>query len=220
MSHRLLVAAIVIAAGCRGEAVPITAAPDVATPALSAARSQGLRTVSFPAEDPGAPMYTRVTTVLNQIFHDAGYVAIPFFREPGCVPADFDLLQGFHLPGPTGPGAFACPLTVSGHFLIEPDAPQGTFPVQVITTGPTPVWFVNRDAFLDATADGDLTMAELNALSPLRGVATQFHEKLSPRMENHHVVITSRGQLEDGRTFQFNVNHVGDRTQSVLVRIR
>jgi hypothetical protein len=218
--HRLLILTILVVAACGGEAEPFAAVDDATTIHMSPAVSQGMRTVSFPDEDPGPPLYARVTTLQNQIFHDAGYVAIPFYRDPACVPADFDLFQGLDLPGPGGPGAFGCPLTVTGWFLIEPDAPLGTFPFRAVTTGPTPIWFVAWVDFQSATADGDFTMAELLALNPLRGIATQFHEMLAPRTEDHHVVITSSGQLDDGRRFQFNVNHLGDRTQSILIRIR
>jgi hypothetical protein len=56
-------------------------------------------------------------------------------------------------------------------------------------------------------------------LEPLRGTATTFHEMLSPRLDDHHVVITSRGLLHDGRSFRFNLNHLADETQSILIRI-
>jgi hypothetical protein len=205
---------------CRPDPAPATLLGDMAGSASAGSRAGGFRNVSFPDQDPGAPFYARVSTILNQIFHDGEHVAIPFYRDPACVPADFNLLDAFDPPGPNGPGAFACPLLVSGRFLIEPDAPLGTFPLQVTTHGPAQVWFVQWTDFQAAMADGVVTMAELTALQPLRGVANQFNEMLQPRMENHHVVITSQGRLDDGRRFQFNVNHPGDATQSILIRIR
>lgn len=207
------------ALACGGESDAVTSPAEPPALEISASRAGGSVLVSFPEEDPGPPFYARVTTLLNQIFHDDRYVAIPFYRDPDCVPAGFDLLQAYDFPDGDGPGAFGCPLTVRGHFLIEPDAPEGTFPIRVITKGPTPVWFVEWEQFQDATADGDLTMAELLALDPSRGTARTFNEMLAPRMDDHHVVITSRGELEDGRPFQFNVNHRGDRTESILIRI-
>jgi hypothetical protein len=208
-------------ASCQGASEPLTSSADRLAPAPALEdRGTGLRTLSFPADDPGGPFYTRVSTILNQIFHDGETLAIPVYRDPSCIPADFDLLQAFHFPGPEGPGAFACPLLVEGTLLIEPDAPLGTFPFQVITRGPAQVWFVSYPAFRAAAADGDFTMAELLALQPLRGQAEHFHEMLNPRMEDHRVVITSQGILEDGRRFQFNVNHPGDRTRTLQIRIQ
>lgn len=211
---------------CHDDADPATLIPEgagygsSAMDALSASGSAAVNTVAFPEDDPGPPLYARVTAESNQIFSNGEYVAIPFYRDPDCVPRDFDLFQALHLPGPDGPGAFACPLTVSGRLLIESDAAPGTFPIRVIARGPTPVWLVPWSDFQAATADGDFTMAELVALEPLRGIADPFHEMLSPRPENHHVVITSRGRLDDGRSFLFNVNHRGDQTQSILIRIQ
>jgi hypothetical protein len=213
---------------CAGSTDPVVSAWEAAAPglaahgaaALTASRAGGLRVVRFPDEDPGPPLYVRVTPLLNQIFVDGGLVAIPFYRDPACVPPDVDLLLPLHPPGAAGPGAFGCPLLIEGSYTIEKDAPQGTFPVRVVASGAAQVWFVAWSDFAAATADGDLTMAELIALQPLRGTASTFHEMLAPRHDDHHVVITSRGRLDDGRTFQFNVNHRGDVTQSILLRIR
>ena len=202
------------------EAVSFERSVQAAAAPQPAASAVGVRVVRFPAEDPGPPLYARVTPLLDQIFAAEGMVAIPFYRDPACVPLDVDLFMHIHPPGPDGPGSFACPLLVSGSYTIERDAPQGTFPVRVVASGPAQVWFVPWSDFDAAAGDGVLTMAELLALEPLRGTASSFNEMLAPRLESHHVVITSRGTLDDGRTFQFNVNHRGDVTQSILLRIR
>lgn len=216
---RWLPALALAALACGGEFDVVTPTPETVTPEVSESPVHGTVIVSFPEQDPGPPFYARVTTLMNQIFREGGYVAIPFYREPACVPPDFDLLQAYDFPDGQGPGAFGCPLTVTGHFLIESDAPVGTFPIRVVSRGPTPVWFADRADLENAMADGDLTMAELLTLDPLRGTAREFNEMLAPRMDDHHVVITSRGRLDDGRFFQFNVNHRGDRTQSIVLRI-
>lgn len=207
-------------AACEGGARSGRNAVDEPVRGAAVEGTTGLRTLSFPSQDPGPPLYARVSTVLNQIFHDDQTLAIPIYREPDCIPPDFNLLDNFHIPDDQGPGAFGCPLLVEGTLLIEPDAPMGTFPFQVVTRGPAQVWFVPYPDFQGASADGDFTIAELLALSPLRGRAEHFHEMLHPRMENHHVVITSQGLLEDGRRFQFNVNHPGDRTSTLEIRIQ
>jgi hypothetical protein len=187
---------------------------------LAAGRARGLRVVRFPGEDPGPPLYARVTPLLNQVFTANGMVAIPFYRDPACVPLDTDLLAHLHPPGEHGPGSFACELLVEGGFTIEPDAPLGTFPVRVVASGPAQIWFVPSEDFDRAAGNGELTMADLIALGPLRGTASSFHEMLAPRIEEHHVVITSHGTLGDGRAFEFNVNHHGDVTRSIQIRFR
>ncbi|HEX6307518.1 MAG TPA: hypothetical protein VFZ69_04980 [Longimicrobiales bacterium] len=204
---------------CHGNGEPVSPPPDDAVFDLSADMAAGMRVVSFPAEDPGPPLYARVTSIMNQVFVDAGLVAIPIYRDPACIPADTDLLEHLHLPGPAGPGAFGCTLLIEGSYIIEADAPLGTFPVRVVAKGPAQIWFVDWGDFQNATADGTLTMAELNGLDPLRGTASTFHEMLAPRLDRHHVVIASRGQLEDGRSFRFELNHLGDVTKSILIRI-
>jgi hypothetical protein len=220
MSRTLSLAVLTaVLLGCNAERDTVTPAAEARFSQGLARASAGLRTVSFPEEDPGPPFYARVATLLDQIFHDDEYVAIPFYRDPTCVPGDFDLLSSFHLPDEHGPGAFGCDLLVHGRFLIEPDAPHGTFPVQVVTRGAAGVWFVPWNEFQSAMADGSVTMSELRSLNPLQGTADHFHEMLQPRMDDHRVVITSSGRLDDGRRFQFNVTHLGDTTQSLLIRI-
>jgi hypothetical protein len=212
-----LIAAVLLACGNSDE--PVALDSEATSLGLSASDAK-VRTVAFPTDDPGPPLYARVSPLLNQIFVDDGLVAIPFYRDPSCIPPETDLMAHMHPPGPDGPGAFGCDLLIEGHYIIEADAPLGTFPIRVQATGDAQIWFVELSDFQAATADGDLTMAELTGLSPLRGTATAFHEMLAPRMDSHHVVLSSRGRLDDGRTFQFNVNHRGDVTQSILIRIR
>lgn len=213
-----LIAALLLI-GCSGQIEPTTPGADAAR-AFNAAAAGGLDVVSYPAADPGPPYYARVSLLLNQVFHDDAYVAIPFHRDPSCVPADFNLLSAFDFPGPGGPGAFGCPLLVEGRYTIEPDAPLGTFPILSVAQGPAQVWFAPWPAFQAAMADGVVTIGELQALEPLRGVADHFSEMLKPRVEDHHVVITSSGTLEDGRRFTFNVNHPGDVTKTIRISIR
>ncbi|HEX6134757.1 MAG TPA: hypothetical protein VFZ24_12390 [Longimicrobiales bacterium] len=218
MNTRPLTLVALALLACRnGE--PVAPAADAAALDLSAAAGAGMRVVAFPADDPGPPLYARVTPLMNQIFTDAGLVAIPIYRDPACIPPDTDLLEHLHLPGPAGPGAFGCDLLIEGSYIIEADAPIGTFPVRVVASGPARIWFVERAAFQAATADGTLPMAELVALDPLRGTATTFHEMLAPRLDSHHVVIASAGRLDDGRSFRFDLNHLGDVTKSIHIRI-
>lgn len=205
--------------GCSQDADPTRPpAPDADA---AAAQSQALVRLDIPAEDPGPPFYTRVTSILDQLFHDDGWLAVPFYRAPSCVPPGFNLLDHFDFPGPGGPGAFGCPLLLDGFLLTEPDAPQGAFPRQVVLQGSgSPFWFVRWDDFQEAAGDGIVTIGELAALEPLMGTTRRYHETLKPREGDHVVVIDADGTLEDGRTFAFHVTHIENRTHAIRIRIR
>jgi hypothetical protein len=188
---------------------------------LASAASNGLVRRDVPAEDPGPPFYARVTRILDQYFHHDGWLAIPFYRSPDCVPTDFDLLGFFDPPGPNGPGAFACPILMGGFSLIEPDAPLGTFPKHAVLQGDAvPFWFVRWADFTAAAADGHVTIGELAAMQPLKGLARHYQESLQPREGEHRILITARGTLEDGRSFDFHVTHSENETKSVRIRFR
>lgn len=193
--------------------MPTARAASVARPA-----SAGLVRRLMPTEDPGPPFYARVGI---QVLEDDGYVAIPFYRPPALVPADFNLLSFYDFPGPSGPGAFAAPLLMTGFLLIEADAPLGTFPKQAELRGEdVPVWFVPAAAFREAAQDGILTLAQLRALAPLHGTAAHYHETLHPREGEHKLVIAARGTLTDGRTFALDVADVHDAGRHVRITLR
>ena len=213
----------VILAGCSTE-TPVNSPPPGPTAVASAAAGKadaGFVRKNVPEEDPGPPIYARLTPILDQFFHTDGWLAIPVYRDLACVPADFNLLDYYHPPGPGGPGAFGCPLQVNGFLLIEPDAPLGTFPKQAVLTGDAvPFLFVSWDDFQTEAADGVVTLADLRSLGALEGTADRFHETLKPRVGEHQVVIQAAGTLEDGRRFQFGVTHLEDETVSIRLRFR
>lgn len=189
--------------------------------ALAQAESEGLVRKDIPDEDPGPPFYARVTTELNQFFHSDGWLAIPFYRDPDCIPEDFNMLELFDFPGPAGPGAFACPLLMEGFLLTEPDAPLGMFPRHVVLmSDASPFWFVRWSDFEAEAADGVVTIGDVEGLDPLKGVASRYHETLRPREGDHVIAIQATGTLDDGRTFRFNVTHMEDTTRSIHIRIR
>ena len=66
-------------------------------------------------------------------------------------------------------------------------------------------------------ADGVVTIGDVNAMQPLRGIATTFNETLKPRTGDHLTVITANGRLADGRTFDFHVTHVGDVSRALRI---
>jgi hypothetical protein len=182
-------------------------------------QAAGMVRVTFPDPDPGIPAYARAFPGLDQFFRDGEWLAIPFYRSPEAIPADFNLLDFFHFPGPNGPGAFGTPLLTEGFYFVEAGAPQGTFPTLSISTGDAvPFWFVKWVDYQAAMSDGIVTIGEVRAMSPLRGTARQFAETLKPRPESHLVVISARGRLADGRSFDFHVTHIGDVTRAVRIR--
>jgi hypothetical protein len=215
----LMLAMLLPAAGCGPDAWPTFPDEELAFQALeSQAAASGHVVLSIPDEDPGPPFYARVGL---QLLHDDGLLGIPLYRDPACIPDDFNLLEMFHFPGPMGPGAFACPLGMTGKLLIEPDAPLGTFPQQVVLKGDAvPFWFVSLDAFEAAAADGVVTLPELAALSPLVGTASRYHETLHPREDDHRIIINARGTMEDGRSFRFHATHIHDVARSIRIDIR
>lgn len=217
-----LVTLALVVAACSTNG-PTVEARSLATARAAEAEAHGAGMVKrhFPADDPGIPIYMRLTTTLNQVFRDGDWVVIPIYRDPASIPASFNLLTYFDPPGPAGPGAFAVPLRITGHYMIEADAPLGTFPKIAISRGDAvPIWFVRWDALAAAMADGTLTIGDLAGLAPLRGTATRFNETLRPRTCEHHVVIDAAGTLEDGRRFSVHVTHVGDRSRSVRIAFR
>jgi hypothetical protein len=212
-------AVLLPAAGCGAQDWPTFPDVDLTLEALHAeAASSGLVVRGIPDEDPGPPFYARVGI---QLLHDGDWLAIPFYRDPACIPDDFNLLEMFHFPGPMGPGAFACPLVLTGRLLIEPDAPLGTFPRQVVLKGEAVTfWFVSLTAFEEAAADGVVTLPELADLEPIEGIAARFHETLHPREGNHRIIINAAGELEDGRSFRFHATHIDDVLRSIRIQFR
>jgi hypothetical protein len=198
------------------------AAPDASATPLEEADllAQDYERVTFPDPDPGIPAYARVATVVNQFYHADGWLAIPFFRDPACVPDDFDMLALFDFPGPDGPGAFGCALRHSGHYLVEAGALPGTFPRLYVSTGDAvPFWFVRWGDFQTAMADGPVTLPRIRAMNPRMGTATVFRETVQPRLTEHLVITDATGRLDDGTPFEFHVTHVGDETRRIRIRL-
>lgn len=198
---------------CRSEPTGATTELDRARQEYAALRGdRSLVEVPFPEPDPGAPLYARVGPPLNQFLIAGDTLVIPFYRDPECVPRDFNLLEYFHPPF-----AFACQSTVRGTFLTETPEPAEVFPARVHSTGnAVPFWFVSWAAFQAAMADGVVTLGELERLDPIRATAHRFEEFLRPRVQEHQVVLEARGTSdEDRRDFRFHLHHRGD----AIVRI-
>jgi hypothetical protein len=230
MPRNSLILTVVLAAiaACDGTT---TAPPDV-TPADGTAvmaavgSSAGLvRTIWPSGDDVGPPFYARIGDEPPHVIMVDGWAVIPFYRDPGCMPESFNLLELFDLSGAFVP----CALTVEG-FNLWRGAPFAGAPMVAHTqgTGAVPFWFVPAEAVLDAMQDGELTITELAALSGrIVGHATHFNEVLHPSAVPQvgggghpvtKIVIQAHGTLEDGRRFQFHFTAVERDIRSIRLR--
>ncbi len=173
-----------------------------------------------PEDSPGIPAYARVERPF--VYHTNEWAAIVFYRDPACVPIDFNLLDLFDAPR-----AFGCALTYSG-FEIWDNPATDLGPRHTISSGTSvPVWFVPWTALEAAIADDELTMTELESLAPLKGVAKTFQEMHNPVVppgtaggaKVGQLTITTSGVLPDGRSFQYEYTAVSFPPQVKHVRI-
>lgn len=167
--------------------------------------------LNVPVESPGIPAYVRLENIgVGWVApRNKRWTALVFYRDPACVPPDFDLGGFFHFPGPGGPGAFACPSLVEGHYLYfsVPDPAQPpSYSVLRNRTPALPVWFVDSRELDAVLARGAFTIGEIAALpSLLRGWAWNFEEKLYPAGPNPEpgLTMSASGRLETGGRFSF-----------------
>lgn len=137
-----------------------------------------------------------------QAYRTDEWAAIPFYRPPECVPADFNLLDFFDVPRVFGCG----PMTVE-HATVWQNGP-GTDPAplhtRILGLGAVPVWFVSWPELEAAVADDEMTIGELAGLPSLMvGSATTFSETLNPSggARVPRDVTAARGSLADGTAF-------------------
>ena len=170
----------------------------------------------FRIESPMFPFYTRTESpadVGGFAYRTDEWAAIVFYRDPSCVPADFNLFQFYDFDFGR---VFSCPPTIDG-FSLHVES-QGVTPPKTsnLTGTAVPIWFVPWDAeFQQAVTDGSLTMSELENMDGLvKGVATQFREILNS-IDNHpapKINITARGYIlpgSAGGSFSYSVNWPG-----------
>ena len=174
------------------------------------------RVIHFPDEDPGIPIYARVGPILNQFFVAGNQLVIPFYRNPVCIPDTFNLMNYYDPPA-----AFGCELRVQGRFVIEKDAEEGQFPIMAHTIGTeVPVWIVDWAGFQLLMDEGAVTMVDLEGLNPIKATALQFEEYLSPRINEHQVIIEAEGTVSGtDQEFYFSVTHVGDEIHSIVLEM-
>jgi len=175
----------------------------------------------------GVPAYARIELVdgVPLVHTDGTWAAITFYRDPGGVPTDFNLLDFFDAPR-----AFGDPLTVEG-FEIWRIAPweEGAdqSPIQVVShgLGAVPIWFVKFAELEEAIADGHLTIGELESLPSLRiGSAVYFKETLHPtpgrEAQQTKTQIAARGALEGGGSFFFQAEETHNQVKHVKIEFK
>jgi hypothetical protein len=192
------------------------------------AANQGLVRTDWPsAEDPGPPFYARTEHAPPFVFTDGEWAAIVFYRDPSCVPADFNLVQFFNPPA-----AFGCQPTTQGFSLWQGEAMSGAPKIANTSgAGSVPVWFVPLQAVNQVTQDGILTIGELQSLDGLLvGYADHYDETLHPHPlppelgggghPNPKLVVDANGQLEDGRQFKLHIAQINDEVQAIQIQFR
>lgn len=165
--------------------------------------------LDFPTQSPGIPAYARLELLIPDfdVPNDDDWAAIVFYRNPDCIPSDFDLGQFFHFPGPDGPGAFGCELLIEGSELWANGPEEDPAPVYARSrsAGPDlPVWFVAWPELSALLDNGMVFLDEIEALPSLvRGQAWWFEESLHPNgsAPDPAISLTARGRLETGGRF-------------------
>jgi hypothetical protein len=176
-----------------------------------------------PALGGGVPAYARIETIDGRVFvpNDGTWAAVVFFRQPSCVPEDFNLLDFFDVPR-----VFGCELTVEG-FEIWRNGPSAgdVAPIQAVSfgLGAVPVWFVSAAELQDKVGDGVLTIGELEECRSLQmGSASYFKETLHPSggARQSKVQIVARGALPSGDTFFLQVEATHNQLKHVSIQFR
>jgi hypothetical protein len=146
------------------------------------------------------PFYARIERGIT--YTDGEWVTVVFYRPPGCIPCNFNLLDFFDFAN-----AWSClPPTTDG-FSVWGD---GTAPVQqdLHGLGAVPVWFVSLVDYQLAVADDVLTIGELASLPSLKiGSASFYQETLHPLggALRDHLEYNAHGTFADGASFRAHV---------------
>jgi hypothetical protein len=175
-----------------------------------------LARLDVPVESPGIPYYVRLSRSGDGtsssgwvVPANADWTAIVFYRDPDCIPMDFDLGFGIDPPGPDGLGAFACKPLFEGFDLrfstLDPFLPPD-YVFMRNSTADMPIWFVQSQEINELLDRGFVYLDEIEVLpSRVAGRAWQFEEQIRPFGPNPEatVRVTARGGLENGGQFSF-----------------
>lgn len=165
--------------------------------------------LEFPVVSPGIPAYARLELLIPgfDVPHDKHWAAVVFYRNPDCVPPDFDLGQFFDLPRPGSLGAFACELLVEGHEIWRNGPSKDLGPIYVRTRNATarlPIWFVKWSDLRPLLDSGKVYIWQIRNLPSLvRGEARWFEEALYPNgaASDPGLTMKAAGRLENGGKF-------------------
>jgi len=159
------------------------------------------------------PFYART----DFVYQDGEWAVVVFYRPPECVPPTFNLLDFYDIPG-----AFFCfPPTMTGWDIWEngPGVDPAPIKSQLRGLGAVPVWLLDSAEMQAATADGVLTISELQGMrSLLRGSASFYNESL---LIGRKITFVANGAPEDGRMFHVQVSNNDEPSNmkvSVVVR--
>ena len=178
---------------------------------------------TFALVAPGsAPAQVRVDSVAVPFYAreivGPEWTAFVYYRPPECVPGDFNLEVFFDIPR-----VFTCtPMTTDGFAIFEhgPGLDPAPYQGRNRGLGAVPIWFIPTEDYLEASADGVLTMADLLALEPLIGTAGFYSETLhaTEAAQVPLLVVNASGTLEDSRSFKLHAKinfHTGSRVVEI-----
>ncbi len=159
----------------------------------------------------------------SEFLHTEEWAAIVFYREPKCVPPDFNLLTMVDIPA-----VFRCPLTVAGFEIWENGPPPLSSDAAPLVTeshglGAVPVWFVSWPELQEQIAGGVLTITDLASMASLQvGSADFFRETMQLQSASvaTHLGIVAHGHLADGRSFQFEAQGVLGNPQNTVPSVK
>jgi hypothetical protein len=154
------------------------------------------------------PFYARIAQ--GEIYHDGEWAAIAFYRPPGCIREDFNLLDFLDIPEVFGCNS-AEPYVI-GFAVLKNDVPiQSRLQLnpnlqRLKPKDQMPIWFVSWTELQTAIEDDFLTIQELFDMdSLLIGTAKSYTETLHPFgfAQQTMISIVASGILEDGRKFSY-----------------
>jgi|GEM_PF-1806645 len=177
-----------------------------------------LARLDVPVESPGLPYYVRLSQAGDFWVMPSNdeWSVIVFFRDQDCIPLDFNLAEGFHLPGPDGLGAIGCKPLHEGFDLRFTSLDMFTPPDYIFTRNSTldlPVWFVATPELMALLDRGFVFIDEIEALpSRVSGRAWHMEEQLRPFGTNPEATLrmTASGRLDTGGRFSFFWFHKAD----------
>lgn len=164
-------------------------------PAFAAVRVEGV--------GENLPFYAREFSI-------GEWTVVIFYRPPDCVPDDFDLVNVFFDFGATACG----PATTDGFEVWRTGPGFDPAPLQLNLTGlgAVPIYYVKTAEVNAALLDGDLTLAEIEAMPSLKvGYATHYREILHPLdgARVPKITVVAWGTFTDGTPFRLKIPGVG-----------